>query len=111
MIVSSLKVKATLCSKTYFGNEDFYLHPLELSSRSFNRRNLVSCPISHPEVSGKVGTHIQDNKCSWLVVQALDRVTLEQRRVLEDWDDVKVMNVKALFKELDMVKVFEDYEI
>jgi farnesyl diphosphate synthase len=58
-----------------------------------------------------VGTDIQDNKCSWLVVQALDRVTLEQRRVLEDWDDVKVMNVKALFKELDMVKVFEDYEI
>eukprot|EP00979_Chaetoceros_neogracilis_P003258 scaffold576_cov146-Chaetoceros_neogracile.AAC.10 len=67
-----------------------------------------------PEVIGKVGTDIQDNKCSWLVVQALDRVTPQQRKVLEDnygqWDDVKVMNVKALFKELDMVKVFEDYE-
>jgi len=67
-----------------------------------------------PEVIGKVGTDIQDNKCSWLVVQALDRVTPDQRKVLEDnygqWDDDKVKNVKALFNELDLVKVFEDYE-
>jgi len=67
-----------------------------------------------PEVIGKVGTDIQDNKCSWLVVQALDRVTPEQRAVLEanygQWDDQKVANVKALYKELDLVKVFQTYE-
>ena len=61
-----------------------------------------------------VGTDIQDNKCSWLVVQALDRVSPKQRKVLEDnygqWDDKKVAKVKALYKELDLVKVFETYE-
>lgn len=31
----------------------------------------------------QVGTDIQDNKCSWLVVQALDRASPEQRRTLE----------------------------
>ncbi|KAJ1406342.1 isoprenoid synthase domain-containing protein [Ochromonadaceae sp. CCMP2298] len=37
-----------------------------------------------PEVIGKIGTDIQDNKCSWLVVQALDRCSAKQRKVLAD---------------------------
>ena len=36
-----------------------------------------------PAVIGKVGTDIQDNKCSWLVVQALQRAGGEQRAVIE----------------------------
>jgi farnesyl diphosphate synthase len=36
-----------------------------------------------PEVIGKIGTDIEDNKCGWLVVQALARVTPEQRTILE----------------------------
>ena len=36
-----------------------------------------------PDVIGKIGTDIQDNKCGWLVVQALKMVTPEQRKVLE----------------------------
>jgi len=67
-----------------------------------------------PEVIGKVGTDIQDNKCSWLVVQALDRVTAAQRRVLESnygqWDDRKVKKVKDVYNVLNLKKVFEDYE-
>lgn len=67
-----------------------------------------------PKVIGKVGTDIQDNKCSWLVVQALDRCSKDQRKVLEQnygqWDDKKVAKVKALYKDLDLPKVFADYE-
>src|SRR3546814_22826 len=36
-----------------------------------------------PEIIGKIGTDIQDNKCGWLVVQALQRATPAQRQVLE----------------------------
>ena len=67
-----------------------------------------------PSVIGKVGTDIQDNKCSWLVVQALDRVSDEQRKILEDnygqWDDEKVKKIKGLYAELDIEKIFKDYE-
>eukprot|EP00953_Heterococcus_sp_UTEX-ZZ885_P033196 17290-Heterococcus_DN1.PRE.4 len=33
-----------------------------------------------PEVLGKIGTDIQDMKCSWLIVQALDCASQEQRK-------------------------------
>ena len=36
-----------------------------------------------PKVTGKVGTDIEDNKCSWLVVQALAIANDEQRTLLE----------------------------
>ena len=36
-----------------------------------------------PEVIGKIGTDIEDNKCSWLVVQALQRADEEQRAIIE----------------------------
>ena len=36
-----------------------------------------------PAVTGKIGTDIEDNKCSWLVVQALSRCNQEQRQILQ----------------------------
>jgi len=36
-----------------------------------------------PSVTGKIGTDIQDNKCSWLVVQCLQRASQEQRQLLQ----------------------------
>ena len=67
-----------------------------------------------PTVIGKIGTDIQDNKCSWLVVQALERCTRTQRLLLEknygQWDDGKVAKVKDLYATMDLEKVFQDYE-
>ncbi|KAJ2353468.1 Farnesyl pyrophosphate synthetase [Coemansia erecta] len=68
-----------------------------------------------PEFIGKIGTDIEDNKCSWLVVQALDRVTPEQREVLNANYGRKqpaehALRVKQLYKELDIEGVYKAYE-
>ncbi|KAK7098332.1 farnesyl pyrophosphate synthase-like isoform X2 [Littorina saxatilis] len=67
-----------------------------------------------PEVIGKIGTDIQDNKCGWLVVQALKLATPHQLKVLQDnygqHDAEKVERVKKLYKEMDISRVYADYE-
>ncbi|XP_064449751.1 farnesyl pyrophosphate synthase isoform X3 [Mirounga angustirostris] len=88
-----------------------------------------------PSVTGKIGTDIQDNKCSWLVVQCLQRASPEQRQLLQvpgrpriaelpgagQSKDVsrenygqkeaeKVARVKALYEELGLPAVFTQYE-
>ncbi|KAF7585795.1 Farnesyl pyrophosphate synthetase [Aspergillus hancockii] len=67
-----------------------------------------------PEVIGKIGTDIKDNKCSWLINKALERVTPEQRKLLDEAygrkDDALEAKVKTLYKELDLEKVYQDYE-
>ncbi|KAJ1887125.1 Farnesyl pyrophosphate synthetase [Kickxella alabastrina] len=69
----------------------------------------------NPAVVGKIGSDIEDNKCSWLVVQALDRVTPKQRKLLNDnyghkTPAVHAQRVKKLYKELDIEKVYKTYE-
>lgn len=67
-----------------------------------------------PEVIGKIGTDIQDNKCSWLVNQALQRCSPEQRKVLDAAygrkDGEQEAKVKAIFRELDLDNVYKEYE-
>ncbi|KAJ1730665.1 Farnesyl pyrophosphate synthetase [Coemansia sp. Benny D160-2] len=69
----------------------------------------------NPDFIGKIGTDIEDNKCSWLVVQALDRVTPEQRAILNDNYGRKApadhaLRVKELYRELDIEGVYKAYE-
>ena len=67
-----------------------------------------------PEVLGKVGTDIQDAKCSWLVVQALARASAAQRGVLEAHygrhAEESVAAVKALYAQLGLEEAFKAYE-
>ncbi|OXB53687.1 hypothetical protein ASZ78_014927 [Callipepla squamata] len=67
-----------------------------------------------PALTGKVGTDIQDNKCSWLVVQCLQRITPAQRRVLEEnygqKEPEKVAKVKELYESVGMKALFLQYE-
>ena len=67
-----------------------------------------------PEQIGKVGTDIQDKKCSWLVVEALKICTAEQRKVIENnygvWDDKKVATIKQLYRDLNLEQLFMSYE-
>ncbi|RZF44795.1 hypothetical protein LSTR_LSTR000747 [Laodelphax striatellus] len=70
--------------------------------------------FGNPEITGKVGTDIQEGKCSWLVVVALQRATYEQRQLLKECygssDPEKVHRVKALYEELALPATFATYE-
>ncbi|GLH15155.1 Farnesyl pyrophosphate synthase [Gryllus bimaculatus] len=67
-----------------------------------------------PEITGKIGTDIQDGKCSWLVVVALQRVTPEQRAILEECYGSKnpehVAAVKELYKLIGLPATYYIYE-
>ncbi|XP_043479259.1 farnesyl pyrophosphate synthase-like isoform X1 [Leptopilina heterotoma] len=66
------------------------------------------------DITGKVGTDIQEGKCNWLIVSALERVTPEQRKILEECygenDGEKSARVKELYHELKLQTIYNDYE-
>lgn len=70
--------------------------------------------FADPELLGKIGTDIQDNKCSWLVNQALKVVTPAQRTILyENYGRKNTDNeavVKKLYTEIGLEKIYLDYE-
>jgi farnesyl diphosphate synthase len=70
--------------------------------------------FADPKTLGKIGTDIQDNKCSWLVNQALKLVTPEQRKVLEQnygrKDSAHEAKVKQLYNELKLEDVYRTFE-
>ncbi|KAK9837863.1 hypothetical protein WJX74_006667 [Apatococcus lobatus] len=67
-----------------------------------------------PEVLGKVGTDIQDSKCSWLIVQALQRANAGQRSIIEDnygKDNAdNIGKIKEVYRQLRLDEVFQKYE-
>lgn len=67
-----------------------------------------------PETIGKIGTDIQDNKCSWLVNQALTMVTPEQRKLLDEAygrkDSALEAKVKALYNDLKLEQHYLKFE-
>lgn len=67
-----------------------------------------------PHFIGKIGTDIEDSKCSWLIVQALKRANEDQKQSLLDnygkSDPECVAKVKSVYNELAMQSVFLEYE-
>ncbi|CAN4097133.1 unnamed protein product [Withania somnifera] len=70
--------------------------------------------FADPEVLGKIGTDIQDFKCSWLVVKALELCNEEQKKLLHEnygkGNSACVANVKALYNDLKLEDVYLEYE-
>ncbi|KAG5957298.1 hypothetical protein E4U13_004138 [Claviceps humidiphila] len=67
-----------------------------------------------PEHIGKIGTDIKDNKCSWLVNQAIEMATPEQRKILEEnygkQSDENEAVVKKLYADLKLKERYEAFE-
>lgn len=66
------------------------------------------------EVTGKVGTDIQEGKCTWLAVTALKRAREEHRAILQECygshDPAKVAKVKALYQVLGLPQLYSEFE-
>ncbi|XP_011161322.1 farnesyl pyrophosphate synthase [Solenopsis invicta] len=66
------------------------------------------------ESCGKDNTDIQEGKCTWLAVVALQRATPEQRKILEECygvsDQEKIERVRQLFIDLDLPNTYFKYE-
>ncbi|KAI0710465.1 farnesyl-diphosphate synthase [Cerioporus squamosus] len=67
-----------------------------------------------PEVLGKIGTDIIDNKCSWCINTALALATPEQRKILDEnygrKDAEAEKRVKALYEEIGIRQKYAEYE-
>ncbi|KAH7322371.1 farnesyl pyrophosphate synthetase [Stachybotrys elegans] len=67
-----------------------------------------------PKSLGKVGTDIVDNKCSWLVNQALLVATPGQRQILSEnygrKNKFKEAIIKRLYDDMELEQRFRDYE-
>ena len=67
-----------------------------------------------PEVIGKIGTDIQDGKCSWLIVKALETASAEEKKVLAQHygshDETDISIIKDLYGKLGIQEQFRDYE-
>ncbi|KAL0607145.1 Farnesyl pyrophosphate synthase [Plecturocebus cupreus] len=81
---------------------------------SFQIRNDYLDLFRDPSMTSKVGTDIQDNKCSWQVVQCLQQATPEQYQILKgnygQKEAEKAARVKSLYEELDLGVVVLQYE-
>ncbi|VVC29940.1 Hypothetical protein CINCED_3A000903 [Cinara cedri] len=67
-----------------------------------------------PEIMGKIGTDIEDGKCSWLAVVALQKSNSQQKKIMEENygidDPKKVAIIKDLYKQLKLPNTFNLYE-
>ncbi|OLL22912.1 Farnesyl pyrophosphate synthase [Neolecta irregularis DAH-3] len=67
-----------------------------------------------PAVTGKIGTDIQDNKCSWVVNIALQKASPEQRQILDQnygrKDAKSEKRVREVFDALNIVDEYHRYE-
>lgn len=63
---------------------------------------------------GKIGTDIQDNKCSWVINTALEIATKEERKILDENYGIKnsenELKCKELFKKMKIDELYHKYE-
>ncbi|KAE8384153.1 isoprenoid synthase domain-containing protein [Aspergillus alliaceus] len=67
-----------------------------------------------PKETGNIGTDIRDNKCTWILIQALRLCNTDQRQMLIDSygkrDPAHERRVLQLFKEIQIEKTYREFE-
>ncbi|WVZ87519.1 hypothetical protein U9M48_034144 [Paspalum notatum var. saurae] len=70
--------------------------------------------FADPNTIGKIGTDIEDHKCSWLIVQALGHANTNQIEVLlrnyGKKDSASVSKVKSTYSTLELKDMFFEFE-
>ncbi|KAL6844440.1 hypothetical protein ACP4OV_026113 [Aristida adscensionis] len=70
--------------------------------------------FADPSAIGKIGTDIEDHKCSWLIVEALGHADRRQIEVLHNnygkKDSTSVSKVKSTYSALDLKDIFSEFE-
>lgn len=66
------------------------------------------------EIAGKVGSDIEEGKCSWLAVVALQRMTPSQRKLMEKFygkpGEESIEVIKDLYIHLGLPATYSAYE-
>lgn len=75
--------------------------------------DVMDC-YSDPKVIGKIGTDIQDFKCSWLAVTFVKNAIPEQMEVFKanygKDDEACIAKIKGLYNDMNVRKMFEELE-
>ncbi|KPJ18335.1 Farnesyl pyrophosphate synthase 1 [Papilio machaon] len=62
--------------------------------------------------SGKTGSDIQEGKCTFFAVKAMERATPEQKEIFKasygSWDPENVKRIRNLYKELDLISLYKE---
>lgn len=67
-----------------------------------------------PELVGKVGSDIEEGRCSWLAVVALQRMNSSQRKIMEKYygkpGEESIKAIKDLYIQLGLPATYSAYE-
>mmetsp|Transcript_15564 Transcript_15564/g.30559 ORF Transcript_15564/g.30559 Transcript_15564/m.30559 type:complete len:391 (+) Transcript_15564:31-1203(+) len=67
-----------------------------------------------PKTLGKIGTDIQDHKCTWLCMKALQLMTPSQRKIFEanygKDEEQSVQTIKDLYRELKLPELYHQQQ-
>ncbi|XP_054738151.1 farnesyl pyrophosphate synthase-like [Anastrepha obliqua] len=77
------------------------------------QNDFLDC-FGSPDFTGKIGTDIEANKCTWLAVACMELANPEQKSLMEECygqsDPEKIARVKQLYEELNIPSLYAKQE-